>query len=653
MSTSKWAIAAACTAIFSTIAEAGPDDIRLSHYEPLQQLNLRTVGANEANGSQKASGAAPVVLTFDALGRSFDLELEANSRLMSVAKQNPQLDGVAIYRGEIAGRPGSWARIVVADGVPQGMFWDGQEMFAIEAPGDSAVATSTPIIYRLADAQITPGSMSCGSMSMATTGAAAMETLAGELGSISQGPGAIDEIEMGAVGDYEFTSSKGGDAAAAAAITNRLNMVDGIFSQQLGIQIKVTTIDTFSSSNDPFTDENIASDLLDEVSAYRSNTPAQSSAGLTHLYTGRNLDGTTVGIAWTGALCSNFFGAGLSEGNGSATFDSLVAAHEIGHNFGAPHDGDPDEACASETDAFIMAPQLNNSNQFSACSIGVMAAEAANANCINPIPAVDMTVGLSSSASILFGADTDLNYDVTNAGTLDATNVAVDFTIPANVTLGTVTPSVGTCTSGAGTVSCTIGDVPGMSSRTVDISVTPATMSTDTLSAVVTADVDERPGNNQESLQLTVIPAVDLVVNAPTGSSTKLDKSTTVTATLENRATIDATGVTLTVDLGSSLRADSINWPLGTCTVTAQQVTCLAATFAAGSSSTVSVSATGISEGSPRVTFTLASVEAELVASDNSGVRRIEVKDSDSGGGSTGPLFLLLMTLVTAIRRRR
>jgi MYXO-CTERM domain-containing protein len=67
----------------------------------------------------------------------------------------------------------------------------------------------------------------------------------------------------------------------------------------------------------------------------------------------------------------------------------------------------------------------------------------------------------------------------------------------------------------------------------------------------------------------------------------------------------------------------------------------------------VSVSATGISEGSPRVTFTLASVEAELVASDNSGVRRIEVKDSDSGGGSTGPLFLLLMTLVTAIRRRR
>ena len=153
------------------------------------------------------------IMSFDALGRRFDLELEPNSRLVSVARQNPLLDGVDIYRGELAGRPGSWARIVVADGVPQGMFWDGQEMFAIEAPGDSVVATSAPIIYRLADAQIAPGSMSCGSMSLATTAAAALDGLVDELGPILQGPGAISEIEMGAVGDFEFTTSKGGDDA--------------------------------------------------------------------------------------------------------------------------------------------------------------------------------------------------------------------------------------------------------------------------------------------------------------------------------------------------------------------------------------------------------------------------------------------------------
>ena len=655
MNTKKWAIAAVCAAILSTTAEAGPGDITLSHYESLQQLNLRSAMASEANGAPQSRTAAPLVMSFVALGRSFDLELEANSRLMQAARQNPNLDGVEVFRGELAGRPNSWARIVVTDGVPQGMFFDGQEMFAIEAPGDSVVTASEPIVYRLADAHIAPGSMSCGSMSMATTAAAALDGLVGELDVISQGPGAVQEIEMGAVGDFEFTSSEGGDAAAASAILNRLNMVDGIFSQQLGIQITVTQIDTFSSANDPFTDESESSLLLDELSAYRSAMPLQASTGLTHLYTGRDLDGSTVGIAWTGALCSNFFGAGLSEGSNNATFDSLVAAHEIGHNFGAPHDGESGSDCESETGAFIMAPSLNGSDQFSACSIVEMTDDIAAASCINPLPTVDMTVALRSSTTILFGASTDLEYDVTNNGGSDATGVSIDFTIPANLTLGAVTPSVGTCTSGAGTVSCTIGDFPSQSSRSVDISVDPASIGAGMVSATVSADFDERPANDQETLQLTVDPAVDLVANAPTGDRIRVEQTASISATLENRATFDATGVTLTVDLGNALQATSASWPLGACTVAAQQVTCQAAMFAAGSNSTVSISARGIAEGNPNLTASLTSAEADLVPGDNSANGRLEVRPlkDDEGGGSTGPIFLALLVGLVAARRNR
>jgi len=626
MNTSKWALAAAVAAIFSTANAAGPD--------------------------------APLVMSFDALGRRFDLELEPNGRLVSVARQNPLLDGVDIYRGELAGRPGSWARIVVSDGMPRGLFWDGNEMYAIEAPGDSIVQSNGSVIYRLADAQIAPGSMSCGSASMAMTGSAAMDGLLDELGAISQAPGAISELEMGAIGDFEFTNSKGGDANAVTAITTRLNNVDGIFSQYVGVQISVTTIETFSAPNDPFTDERDPSSLLDELSDYRSATPAQYSNGLTHLYTGRDLLGTTVGIAWGGdsgsAFCSNFFGAGLSEGNGSSTFDSLVAAHEIGHNFGAPHDGESGSSCESETGSFIMAPQLNNSQQFSSCSIARMSAEVAGASCISALPSIDMEVALSGSATVLFGASAVISYDVINNGTLDATNVAADFTLPANLTLDSVSASVGTCTSGAGTVSCTLGDVPGMSSRTVDITTTPAALGPGMISATVSADTDDRPGNNQETVQLTVDPAVDLVVNAPTSSSIKINKSGTISMTLENRATIDATGVALTVDLGTALQATSATWPLGSCTVTAQQVTCQAATFAAGSSSSVSVTATGVTEGNGNFTVTLTSVEADLVPGDNTGSGRMPVRDpEESGSGPTGPLFLLLMTVAAALRRRR
>ena len=655
MNNSKWALAAAVAAVFSTADAATADDVMLSHYEPLQQLTLNTVSSAAANASQKAGDGAPLVMSFDALGRRFDLELEANSRLVSVARQNPLLDGVHIYRGELAGRPGSWARIVVSDGMPSGMFWDGDEMYAIEAPGDSIVQSDVSVIYRLADAQIAPGSMSCGSASMVTTGSAAIEGLLGELGAISQAPGAISELEMGAVGDFEFTNSKGGDAAAATAITTRLNNVDGIFSQQLGVQINVTTIDTFSTSNDPFTDEREASGLLDELSTYRSTTPAQNSNGLTHLYTGRDLSGTTVGIAWTGALCSNFFGAGLSEGNGSPTFDSLVAAHEIGHNFGAPHDGQSGSACESETGSFIMAPQLNGNDQFSSCSIAEMSDDIAGASCISALPSIDMQVALSGSATVLFGASTVISYDVTNNGTLDATNVVADITLPANLTLDSVSASTGTCTSGAGTVNCALGDVPGTSNRTVDITATPTILGAGMISAMVSADTDDRPGNNQETVQLTVDPAVDLVANAPTGASVKLNKSTAIGATLENRATLAATGVILTVDLGNALQATAANWSIGSCTVLSQQVTCQAATFAAQSNSTINVTATGITAGNPRITVTLSSLETDLVPSNNSGSGRIEVKDPDdsSGGGATGPWFLCLLAGLTAVRRSR
>ena len=480
-----------------------------------------------------------------------------------------------------------------------------------------------------------------------------MDGLLGELGAISQGPGAISEIEMGAVGDFEFTNSKGGDAAAATAITRRLSNVDGIFSQQLGVQIRVTTIETFNDANDPFS-ESDASLLLNELRTYRIDTPAQSSNGLTHLYTGRVLDGTTVGIAYTGALCSTNFGVGLSEGNGSSTFDSLVAAHEIGHNFGAPHDGDMSEACGAETGNYIMMPQLNGSSQFSSCSIAEMSNDVAVASCINPLPTVDMVVALSSAPTVLFGVSADLSYDITNNGASDGTNVVVDFTIPATLTLGAATPSAGTCTNGAGTVSCTLGGVPGLGVRSVDITVTPAALGLGILSATVTADVDERPNNNQESLQVMVDPAVDLVVNAPTGSSVKLNKSTTINATLENRATLSATGVTLTVDLGNALQATAASWSIGSCTVLAQQVTCQAATFAAQSNSTINVTATGIAAGNPRVTVSLSALEADLVPSDNSGTRRIEVKDpEESSGGATGPWFLLFLAGLIGVRRNR
>ncbi len=649
----KWIVAGAVLCISSTLLAGESNSVMVSHYEPMQRLSIQS---ESVETSQKLRGAGPVTLSFDALGKAFVLDLEPNTGLFSAASGTALADGLEVYRGSVIGKPNSWARIVVYDGMPQGLVWDGNEMFAIESPGDSALQISSPVIYRLADTTIVPGTMTCGTDASSANGAAMFSKLMGELGTaMAQGPGAISEINISAIGDFEFTSAQGGDAAAAAAIMTRLNNVDGIFSQQLGVQITVPLVETHSNAADPFTDETDAGLLLDELATYRDSMTAHRTQGLTHLYTGRNLDGTTVGIAYSGTLCSTRFGAGLSEGNVSATFDSLVAAHEIGHNFGAPHDGVAGP-CEPEPMTFLMAPMLNNSNQFSACSIIEVSDDIASAACITALPAVDVRVALSGQMStVLFGVSTDLVYVVSNAGTVQATGVVADFTIPNTLFIDSASASSGSCTSGAGTVNCMIGDIPGLSSRTVTISTTPTSVGVGTLSAIVTADVDERPGNNQESLQLTVDPAVDLAVNTPIAASINLDQSTTVNANVENRSVFDATGVTLSISLNNGLRADSASWSIGTCTVTDQQVDCQAATFANLSNSTLTLGVTGSLAGGRSYTVSVASAEADANPANNTanGVVTVIDPNAKSSGGAMGLPFLCLLGLAVFLTRRR
>jgi hypothetical protein len=634
-------------------------EVFVSHYEPLQGMTAQAVDSKGANLSQKAQLAEPTLLRFEALGRSFDLKLEANEQLMASIPADAAVDGVQAYRGHLADNPDSWVRIVMFEGMPRGLIWDGETMFAIEAPGDSAVNISSPVIYRLADLNIIPGTMSCEATALSGSADKVYSNMKAELDTrVAEAAGAVTEITMGVIADSLFTDAMGGDVAAVAAVTARFNNIDGWFSEQVGVQLNVQRIDTFDNATDPFDGTLSTGTLLDQLSEYRLQTPAHNSLGLTHLYTGRDFTGTTVGIAWRGTLCQDYFGTGLSEGRAGVTTDSLIAAHEIGHNFGADHDGEVGKSCPDEPETFIMAPSVNGSQQFSACSIGVMQSVAAGASCIAALPANDVGIQLANPvASVLLGATTDFTYEGSVNGTLPMTDVVADFTLPGVLNLDAVTTSSGMCSSGAGTVSCDLGDLPGLSEHTVVISTTPSSVGVGMLTAsVMTADTDERTSNNQNLQQLTVNPAVDLVVNASVPARVNIDSSTTVSATLENVSVIPATNLDLSVSLGAGLRADSANWSGGTCIVTARQVDCQAISLDAQTTSSLSVTATAISTGTQNVTVSLSSAEAEANPSDNSAsgtVSIVDPQDEDSGGGTTSPLFLLVMTLVGLLGRTK
>ena len=636
-------LAATLVAMISLTPALSVAEIVVSHYEPLQQLKVSSDS-----------------IQFDALGANFDLRLENNDRVLSGLNSEIRSAGINVYRGQLAGKPGSWVRIVVFDGMPSGLIWDGTEMFAVEAPGDSALPTSSPVVYRLSDSFVAPGTMSCGTDFLEGNTATVFNSMsAATKTAIARAPGAVSEITMSAIGDYEFTHAKGGDVAAAAAITTRLNNVDGFFSEQVGVQINVQLIETHDDPADPFGDTRIAADLLTELSEYRLQTPAHNSQGLTHMYTGRNFETTTVGIAWRGALCDDYVGAGVSEGRSSALDDSLVAAHEIGHNFGAEHDGQAGSSCAAEIGSFIMSASLNGSQNFSACSIAVMQALAAGASCVNALAAVDVSIAPQAQlTNVLLGASTDFAYEVSSNGTLDVPGVVADFALPNSLSFDSVTTTLGTCTSGAGTVSCDIGDLPGLSNATITITTTPSSVGVGLLTATVsTTGADERPVNNQDAVQLSVDPAVDLVANAPTTAAVFVNDSTTVNATLNNASILDATNVALSISLEVGLRADSATWSIGTCSVAAQQIDCVANTFAAQSNSTLTITATGTTDGRRDVTMVLSSAEVEANPADNNVVAEVRVTspndDKDEGGGAGGPFLLILLTLAIAARRER
>ena len=641
----RWTVACLIFSISSVSFGAQPDGIVLSHYEPLQRLSIQSSGSEY---SQNLQAAGPGTLSFDALGRTFDIQLEPNTSLLSAESRAALPDGVTPYRGQLAGKPGSWTRIVIADGMPRGLIWDGEQLFAIEAPGDSLVNSASPVIYRLADAIIAPGTMSCGTAAFSSNGSAMYKALLTELNmAMAQGPGAVSEINIGAIGDFEFTSAQG--ANADAAILTRLNNVDGIYSQQLGIQINVPVVETFAAAGDPFTDVTDPGDFLLEVAGYRRDTAAQNSQGLTHLYTARNLDGSTVGIAFTSALCSKNFGAGLTQGTGGAAFDSLVTAHEMGHNFGAPHDGVPGSACEAEPSTFLMATTLNGNDQFSACSIvemqdDIAAASTGPAACITQLPGVDIRIALNGQPpTVLLGNSAPVTFDVINNGTDPSINTITTVTVPGNVSFLSAGASMGICTDGAGVVTCVLGDVPGNSGATVTVTTIAAAVGTGTFNAAVVADADDDPTNNQDSVLVTVDPAVNLVVRPPAATPLNVNQSTTVAVTLDNLSILDATTVTMSITLSSGLQADSVNWSIGTCGIAGQQIDCQTSVFAAQSSSSLSIGVTGLTSGAKTYTTTLSSNEVDADPSNNSATGTVNVNTPSSGGGAIGTAFLCLL----------
>ena len=371
------------------------------------EFNQRSLTQDNKSIAAVTNHAATQTSRINVADKQLTLQLADHSALLGGSSS--LLKDITLQRGSIAGVKGSWVRLTkVATGM-HGLIWDGSELYAIEPTAevsallDPAIPApkSDTIIFKLSDTSIDLGGDYCASGDhddAARTGLATYKALTTELDQPNVDNGAPTlRLEMQALADAAMRAQYGSDQDAIDAIVVRLNNVDGIFTAQLGLTIEATSIQlldasTLSASTDPGT-------LLSSLAQLRLSTPGMSNYAATHLFTGRDLDGDVLGISYIGNLCGARYATSLSEmRNRGAWLDSLVAAHELGHQLGAVHDG---TGVCSDTpsEGYLMSSIISGTDEFSACSRDSILAGMQHAACLVPIGNPDLGGPSSGAAS--------------------------------------------------------------------------------------------------------------------------------------------------------------------------------------------------------------------------------------------------------------
>ena len=145
--------------------------------------------------------------------------------------------------------------------------------------------------------------------------------------------------EIATEADYEYVQALGGAQEANSEILSILNKVEGVYEEQLRLSLEVVYQHAWTTELDPYTSTE-AGGLLDEFKEHWNANFFSEGYEVAHLWSAKTELGSS-GIAWVGTVCRNrFLSYGLSTIRSTKEADFNLAAHEIGHNFGADH---PDE----------------------------------------------------------------------------------------------------------------------------------------------------------------------------------------------------------------------------------------------------------------------------------------------------------------------
>ncbi|MFQ5424975.1 MAG: M12 family metallo-peptidase [Phycisphaerae bacterium] len=236
--------------------------------------------------------------------------------------------------------------------------------------------------------------------------------------------------ELGVDADVEYVNSHGGVTGTEAQINTVINFLNTEYENQVGITHQITTIITRASEPDPYS----SLDAFGLLNQFRNEWLSNQGAiqrDVAHLFTGKNINGNIIGIAWTiGGICTNqAFCLSQSDCCGGLGCAGDLSAHELGHLWGGFH-------CNSQVFSTMNTP-LQCANTFNNCnpsSIASITAHRSSRTCLAPFG--DATPPAPTPSFILPVTITETSAAMTSTTVFDVDSPPVQYFFQSNGNFG-------------------------------------------------------------------------------------------------------------------------------------------------------------------------------------------------------------------------
>ncbi len=258
-----------------------------------------------------------------------------------VLKTTPIAMRGAFLAGVVSGEPDTHAFLAVSDAGTFGY---------VETPTKTYIISSGPVGAGLPTVSydltsLPPGLIETPAWTCATPApehAAEVPNGASE-GGIA-GAETCRQVRLAFETDYEFLQLFGGNADAATGYIGTIaSALTAIYSRDVQTRMAGVYARLWATPADPWNATSTSGEL-EEFVAYWSGNMTAIARDLAHFLSGRGLGG---GVAYLPGLCNGapygvsanlggFFPTPLTDNHGQ-NWDIYVVAHELGHNFGAPH----------------------------------------------------------------------------------------------------------------------------------------------------------------------------------------------------------------------------------------------------------------------------------------------------------------------------